>query len=64
MPTRRPERDDATRRLNDAGFIFGIIGVIALTWVVASSTAPQSGCCEQLQRRDVELLICETRLNR
>ena len=33
-----------------------------LTWVVATNTAPQSGCCQQLDRRNLELMLCETRL--
>ncbi len=61
QPQKRTAIDPHDERIRDLGFIFGIIGIGALTFVIGRATAPGSDCCETLVTRDLELILCEAR---
>jgi len=59
---KRQPIDPHDERIRDLGFIFGVIGISAMTFVIGRATAPNSDCPERLINRDLELILCEARL--
>ena len=47
---------------SDLGFLLGLVGIASLAFVVGKSVNPNADCCERLQNRDVELILCEARM--
>ena len=57
---RRPASEyEQDVRLRDVGYLLGLLGLGAMTFVLGRASAPGASCCDDLIHRDMELLICE-----
>jgi hypothetical protein len=64
VPTERRRRREhqSIEHANVIGLLIGVTGLAMGAFALGRGTSAEGQCCDQLVRRDTELILCEHRL--